>query len=530
MKPFLMGTETEYAVSGRNSRGMIPPEEVYNLLNDALRLERLWTPDVNGGRAFYLQNGGRFYMDSGAHPEYASPEVMTPAEMVCYDKAGERFLALARARAVSRQPDLEIALVKNNIGPVFPDRVAWGCHESHTCWAPPEKVGPQLIPHLVSRMIFAGSGCLSARTAGMGFELSQRARHLVQVTGTETTSNRAIFCTRIRKAADFAREGWTRVHLICKDSQRAPLGIYLTFGTTGLIFLILNEGGTIGKGLQLADPVRAVQAISLDPWLKVRVALSDGRKLTAVEIQQEYLAQCERSVQKGGFPGWAGDVLNHWGETLEALAKDPLRMASKLDPYCKLLIFDHERDRAGYEWSDLHQALRTLEVLRANFTEVVIRAVLAETPSVLPNELQPKYRDAVTTAHADSPGVLDRLRFAIRLQVLEMKYHEVGGLYDQLLAEGKVDPVVVTPADIERATLQPPPGGRAAIRGQCIQEYRESGWVCDWRYLFHAATGKFVDLRDPFVSDRRVLLRDDLPHAERPDLDLVEMLNRLTRR
>jgi hypothetical protein len=171
-----------------------------------------------------------------------------------------------------------------------------------------------------------------------------------------------------------------------------------------------------------------------------------------------------------------------------------------------------------------------LEVLRANFTEEVIRALLAETPSALPVELQTKYGDAVTTANANATGVLDRLRFAIRLQVLEMKYHEVGGLYDQLLAAGKVDPVVVTPADIERATLQPPPGGRASIRGQCIQEFRESGWVCDWRYLFHAATGKFVDLRDPFVSERRMLLRDDLPHAERPDLDLVEMLNRLTRR
>src|SRR4051812_15594416 len=79
MKPFLMGTETEYAVSGRIGPRPLVAEEVYNLLNDALRHERPCLPDVNGGRALYLSNAGRFYVDSGGHPEYASPEVFTPA-------------------------------------------------------------------------------------------------------------------------------------------------------------------------------------------------------------------------------------------------------------------------------------------------------------------------------------------------------------------------------------------------------------------------------------------------------------------
>ena len=40
MKPFLMGTETEYAVSGGSRDGPMPAEEVYSLLNDAIRKER----------------------------------------------------------------------------------------------------------------------------------------------------------------------------------------------------------------------------------------------------------------------------------------------------------------------------------------------------------------------------------------------------------------------------------------------------------------------------------------------------------
>jgi proteasome accessory factor A len=362
MKPFLMGTETEYAVSGRTPRGVLPPEEVYTLLNTALRKERLWLPDVNGGQAIYLQNGGRFYMDSGGHPEYATPEAATPAQVACYDKAGERLLAVARARVRAEQPTTEITLAKNNVGAVFADRIVWGCHESHTCWVHTDRVGPQLMRHLVSRMVYAGAGCLSARPAGMGFELSQRARHLLVATGSETTSNRAIFCTRTRKAADYAKEGWTRVHLICKDSQRAGLGIYLTFGTTGLLFLLMNAGHVVGRGLQLADPVQAVQTVSLDPWLRARVPLADGRKLTALEIQECYLGECERAVRGGDFPDWVPPVLRHWRTTLEALAGDPLRLADRLDSYCKLLIFDHEVRRAGYTWADLHAALRTLEV------------------------------------------------------------------------------------------------------------------------------------------------------------------------
>jgi hypothetical protein len=530
MKPYLMGTECEYAVSGRNGSEPVPAEEVYTLLNEALRHERLFLPDVNGGRAIYLQHGGRFYLDSGGHPEYASPEVSTPAEVAAYDKAGERLLEVARARIARERPHYQITIAKNNISSLFPDRAVWGCHESHLSWQPLERVGPQLIPHLVSRMIYAGAGCLSARRGGMGFELSQRARHLCQVTGTETTSNRPIFCTRIRKAADFSRQGWVRVHLITKDSQRSPFGIYLTFGTTGLLMQMINAGIPVGQGLALADPVAAVQAISLDPLLDTRVSLADGRKLTALEIQESYLAECERALPHGDFPEWAGTVLRHWGATLATLRRDPLLMARRLDPYCKLLIFDHELQRAGYTWSDLHKALAILEGLRGRFIEDVIRAVLSEDASKLPADVAPLYPEAVKAAKADRPGVLDRLRFAIRLQALELKYHELGGLYDQLAAAGKVESVVVRPEEIERASQEPPPGGRAAIRGSCVRELREEGWVCDWRYLFHSPTATFVDLRNPFETERKVLQRDRFAADDRADAELLDTFQRLMRR
>ena len=342
VKPFLMGSETEYAASGSSEQGApLYGEEVYDLLTEVIRRERLWLPDENEGTGLFLENGARLYLDCG-HPEYATPECLTPEQVVCHERAGEELLALARREVLRARPGLRLALAKNNIDTLEPDEVTYGTHESYTCWVPAEAAAPQLVPHLVSRTVYAGAGALTAHPAGNGFELSQRARHLCNVISGDTTGDRAIFSTRARTDYDGAEGGWVRVHLIGKDSQRAPFGTYLTFATTGLLIEMLNRGHTVGAGLALAEPVQALQAISRDPWLRARVALADGRRLTALEIQESYLAECERALQCGGLPAWAPAAVRHWRETLADLAKGPQRLADRLDPYCKLLIYEHQ--------------------------------------------------------------------------------------------------------------------------------------------------------------------------------------------
>ncbi|MBY0528459.1 MAG: proteasome accessory factor PafA2 family protein [Gemmataceae bacterium] len=527
MKPFLMGTETEYAVSGRRNRFALNGEQVFNLLSDALRQERLWMTDVLGGRAMYLEHGGRFYMDHGFHPEYATPECTTPAQVAAYDKAGEQLLELARARVQREQPDVKLTLIKNNLDPVYPDYYTYGCHESYTSWVPSGDAVQALVPHLVSRVLYCGSGCLSARPGATGFELSQRARHLVEVTGNDTTGSRPIFCTRIRKVSDHSDEGWTRAHLIGKDSQRAPYGIYLTFATTGLLFQVLNRGrkaARLGQGLELVDPVEALHAISADPDLTVKVPLADGRRLSALEIQETYLEECQLAVQKGGLPDWANDALRHWEETLTALARHPLQLADRLDPYCKRLLFEGELRRAGYTWSELHRALAALTTLRMGYSEAVYKAVVSEDRRGLSEEDGVKYSEAVAATSADEAGTLDRLRFALRLQALDVSYHEIGGLHDWLTAFGKMHDVVLNPADVERATREAPPGGRAAQRSAAIRQHREADWVCDWQYLYQHSSGNCLDLRNPFDGQRRVvtLQQPDDPEQRVGVLQMLE--------
>ena len=45
-----------------------------------------------------LTNGARLYVDH-AHPEYSTPEVTNPRDVVLWDKAGEQVMAEAARRA-----------------------------------------------------------------------------------------------------------------------------------------------------------------------------------------------------------------------------------------------------------------------------------------------------------------------------------------------------------------------------------------------------------------------------------------------
>ena len=51
-----------------------------------------------------LTNGARFYVDH-AHPEYSTPECLTPLECLVHDKAGEEVLRRAMTAAALRIPD-----------------------------------------------------------------------------------------------------------------------------------------------------------------------------------------------------------------------------------------------------------------------------------------------------------------------------------------------------------------------------------------------------------------------------------------
>jgi hypothetical protein len=415
-------------------------------------------------------------------------------------------------------------VIKNNLDPCEPDVNSYGTHESYTSWVPAELAGPQLIPHLVTRTLYCGSGGLTGHADGQGFELSQRARHLLNSEGDDTTCNRAIFSTRLRNDTDGGGD-WMRIHLIGKDSQRAPFGTYLTYATTGLLIEMINRGLEVGKGLALATPVESLRAISLDPWGRRTIELLDGRKMKAVEVQALYLEECEKALQAGHLPEWAREAIRHWREVLTELERNPLRLADRLDPYCKLLLYEREVTRAGLLWTDLATALGKLNTLRSGYAEEVIRAVLREDDSALAEEQRQSLADARAELGGPAPAFLERLRFASWLQALDFNYHEVGGLYDRLHDTGRMVDVILTPEQIVEASRVPPPGGRAAVRGEWVRAHRDAGWRAAWQYVWQDTSGLCVDLRNPFTGARReVQLK--LPKDTNPwHIDVMDLLS-----
>src|SRR5699024_8606976 len=150
-----------------------------------------------------------------------------------------------------------------------------------------------LIPFLATRQVLVGAGRVGrgTRGTGPGFQISSRADFVEAEVGLETTLNRPIVNTRDEPHADASR--YRRLHVIIGDANQLEEGTFLKLGTLSLVLAALEAEQRTGRrllpDLHLADPVAAVRTISHDPTATATVPLTDGRALTACQIQRAYL-------------------------------------------------------------------------------------------------------------------------------------------------------------------------------------------------------------------------------------------------
>ncbi|MDT4956782.1 MAG: Pup amidohydrolase, partial [Pseudonocardiales bacterium] len=160
-----------------------------------------------------LPNGARLYVDH-AHPEYSSPEVTNPLDVVRWDKAGE-LVMLAAARRVASMPGVNapINLYKNNTDN---KGASYGAHENYLCSreTPFASLVRHLVPFFVTRQVICGAGRVGLGQDGKtaGFQISQRADFFEVEVGLETTLKRPIVNTRDEPHADADR--YRRLHVI----------------------------------------------------------------------------------------------------------------------------------------------------------------------------------------------------------------------------------------------------------------------------------------------------------------------------
>jgi proteasome accessory factor A len=82
MKRRIFGLENEYGLTCTlNGERRLSPDNVARYLFEKV------IPGTRNANVF-LENGARLYLDTGFHPEYATPECDDPAELVIHDKAG----------------------------------------------------------------------------------------------------------------------------------------------------------------------------------------------------------------------------------------------------------------------------------------------------------------------------------------------------------------------------------------------------------------------------------------------------------
>ena len=126
MKRRIFGIENEYGLTCTlNGQRRLSPDNVARYLFEKV------IPGARNANVF-LENGARLYLDTGFHPEYATPECDDLVELVIHDKAGERIVEdlLHQAEKRLREDGISgnILLFKNNTDSAGN---SYGCHENY---------------------------------------------------------------------------------------------------------------------------------------------------------------------------------------------------------------------------------------------------------------------------------------------------------------------------------------------------------------------------------------------------------------
>ena len=441
----IFGLETEFGVTCtfRGQRRLSPDEVARYLFRRVVS----WGRSSN----VFLRNGARLYLDVGSHPEYATPECDSVADLVRHDKAGERVLEGLLVDAERRLHDEGIAgdifLFKNNTDSAGN---SYGCHENFLVSRHGEfgRLADILIPFLVTRQLICGAGKVLQTPRGALYCLSQRAEHIWEGVSSATTRSRPIINTRDEPHADAER--YRRLHVIVGDSNMNEVTTMLKVGAADLVLRMIETGVTM-RDMTLENPIRAIREVSHDITGRQKVRLANGREMSALEIQQEYLAKAVDFVERRGADAVTKRVIELWGRVLNSIESGDL---SSL-----------ERE---IDWVSKYQLIE-------------------------------RYR-----AKRDLP------LSSSRVAQLDLAYHDVRrgrGLYNLMQRRGSVDRVV-RDVEIFEAKETPPQTTRAKLRGEFIRKAQEKrrDFTVDWVHLkLNDQAQRTVLCKDPFRSrDERV--------------------------
>ena len=225
---------------------------------------------------------------------------------------------------------------------------------------------------------------------------------------------------------------------------------FLKVGATSVLLTLLEDKSQILRDLTLENPIRAIREISQDITLQAKVRLANGREITALEIQTEYLERALKYRDLKGFGIDESRALDMWARTIDQLKKDPSELWRECDWVAKLRLIEQFQRRDNISMGDPKASL------------------------------------------------------------VDLMYHDVDrdrGLYYKLQKADQIDRTTTDEA-IGSAMVSPPATTRARLRGAFVKRAKERrrDYTVDWVHLkLNDQAQRTVLLKDPFQSqDDRV--------------------------
>ncbi|MDO5671429.1 MAG: proteasome accessory factor PafA2 family protein [Actinomycetaceae bacterium] len=524
----VMGLETEFGLlsawsDGRPIAGSPP---ISNAEAGALMLRH--RPKGYRNENLFMPNGGRAYLDIGSHPEYATAECATLRSLVAQDRAGEEILlGMAQRASVTLQEGgtaAQIHLLKNNVDSAGN---TYGCHENYmvTAGFVEGPVMDTMAAFLATRPVLVGAGdirwadeagqpcalfspqtaqgqdtvaqdsasepgdsCVQARQ--WTWIVSPRAAFIRAVTSKDTTEQRALVNTRNEAHADATR--WGRLHVTYGDTNISEWATAIKVGLTVLI-LEMCEAGAQPSELILKDPIVALNALGNDPNGAGLCELVDGRKLSATQVQREFLDAIAEFLDKNGP-----------SPTLDGLEVDLLRLAHKTLDALEACAKAGALALSGGAARSFAQAALEAESLISDIAPYSDWALKRQLVAgfLRRQGREDEARDSllglsIPVTSAQDIAALARLLLA---------YHDLatpGGLVPVLRGTGAVASLCA-PEEILAATHKAPKDTRAKIRGAFLEAVLQRGadYVADWTTLrLDSPPTTPVDLLDPLATE-----------------------------
>jgi threonyl-tRNA synthetase len=191
----------------------------------------------------------------------------------------------------------------------------------------------------------------------------------------------------------------------------------------------VSAGGSLGARIRQSAlrkiPYAAVLGAREAASGEVALRLRDGRTLTAVQLQGEYLERARKYVDDrygSDVDPQTAQVLTEWESVLTRFAQDPMLLAGELDWVAKLRLLNGFAERDRLDWS--------------------------------------------------SP----------RLHAIDLQYADVRpgkGLFHRLVQRGSMR-TLIDPDDAVSAMNSPPTDTRAYFRGECLRRYPDAVAAASW--------------------------------------------------